>query len=107
MVNYFTYDYPDPIGEHPFSITTDVGPAPWNAQHKLVRIGLQGRRMDLADQPQANLVFLIDVSGSMQSPNKLALLKQAFRLLGKGILKCSRTIMVRFNQKLIPRTRHW
>jgi Ca-activated chloride channel family protein len=81
LVNYFHYDYPDPRGEHPFSITTEVAAAPWNPSHRLVRIGLQGRKVDLENLPPSNLVFLIDVSGSMQSPDKLPLLKSAFRLL--------------------------
>ena len=81
MINYFTYDYPDPSGDHPFSVTTDVSDAPWNSLHKLVRIGIQGQRIDTEDLPPSNLVFLIDVSGSMQAPNKLRLLKSSFRML--------------------------
>ncbi|MEE8595971.1 MAG: von Willebrand factor type A domain-containing protein, partial [Gemmatimonadota bacterium] len=81
MVNYFTYDYPDVNGEHPFGITTDVANAPWRPQHRLVRIGVQGRRMDLEELPPSNLVFLLDVSGSMQPYNKLPLLKKSLRLL--------------------------
>ncbi len=81
MVNYFTYDYPDPAGDRPFSVTMEVGRAPWNPAHHLVHVGLQGRRLDLADRPPSNLVFLLDVSGSMNAPDKLPLLKKAFRLL--------------------------
>jgi Ca-activated chloride channel family protein len=81
MVNYFTYDYPDVDGEHPFGITTDVAAAPWRPQHRLVRIGVQGRRMELDELPPSNLVFLLDVSGSMQPYNKLPLLKKSLRLL--------------------------
>ncbi len=81
LINYFTYDYPDPDGEHPFSITTEVTDAPWNTLHKLVRIGIQGERIDTRDLPPSNLVFLLDVSGSMQSPDKLPLLKASFRML--------------------------
>lgn len=81
MINYFAYDYPDATGEHPFSVTTDVMPAPWNQDHRLVRIGVQGRRIDMSEAPASNLVFLLDVSGSMASPDKLPLLKQAFRML--------------------------
>ena len=94
MVNYFNYGYPDPEGEHPFSITTEVTSAPWNADHRLVRIGLQGRRIDLADQPASNLVFLMDVSGSMRSPDKLPLLKQAFRLLVNSLREQDRVAIV-------------
>ena len=81
MVNYFPYDYPDVRGEHPFAIATDVVIAPWNEEHRLVRIGIQGRRVDPEDLPPSNLVFLLDVSGSMQSPDKLPLLKRSLRLL--------------------------
>jgi Ca-activated chloride channel family protein len=81
LVNYFHYDYPDPDGEHPFSITTEVTDAPWNPIHKLVRIGIQGERIDTENLPPSNLVFLLDVSGSMQSPDKLPLLKASFRML--------------------------
>ncbi len=81
LINYFTYDYPDPNGDHPFSITTEVTDAPWNPIHKLVRIGIQGERVDTRDLPPSNLVFLLDVSGSMQSPDKLPLLKASFRML--------------------------
>ncbi len=81
LVNYFTYEYAEPRGEHPFSVAADVGPAPWNSAHRLVRIGLQGRRHAARELPPSNLVFLIDVSGSMSSPDKLPLVQQAFRLL--------------------------
>ncbi|MEM9997184.1 MAG: von Willebrand factor type A domain-containing protein [Bacteroidota bacterium] len=81
FVNYFTYDYPDPESDAPFSVTSEVAVAPWQPAHRLVRVGLQGRRIDTDDLPPANLVFLLDVSGSMNSPNKLPLLKSALRLL--------------------------
>jgi Ca-activated chloride channel family protein len=81
MVNYFTYRYPEPDGSDPFAITTEVGPCPWAADHRLVRIGLQGRRIPTDKLPPSNLVFLIDVSGSMMSADKLPLVKQAFRAL--------------------------
>ncbi len=81
MINYFTYDYPEADGEHPFAVHTDVVRAPWNGEHRLVRIGIQGRKVDMSDAPPSNLVFLLDVSGSMQPANKLGLLKQGFRML--------------------------
>ena len=81
MINYFSYDYPDPAGEHPFSITTETGPCPWNSQNRLVHIGLQGKRLDYDHLNPSNLVFLIDSSGSMQAPNKLPLLKKSLKLL--------------------------
>ncbi len=81
MINYFPFDYPEPVGGVPFSVTTELADAPWNSRHKLALIGLQGQRLHLEDLPPNNLVFLLDVSGSMGSPNKLPLVKAAFRLL--------------------------
>lgn len=81
LLNYFRYDDPEPTGPHPFSVTAEVGPAPWNSNHRLVRIGLQGRHVDTRDLPPSNLVFLIDVSGSMRPANKLPLVKDALRML--------------------------
>ena len=81
MINYFDYDYPEPLGEHPFSVTTEVGVCPWNSQNLLVHVGLQGKKLDYKDLKPANLVFLIDSSGSMHDPNKLPLLKESFKLL--------------------------
>lgn len=81
LINYFHYDYPQPTDEHPFSITTDVAACPWSGAHQLVLVGLQGKRGAMEDLPPSNLVFLIDVSGSMQSPDKLPLLKSSFRYL--------------------------
>ncbi|MFI2742344.1 von Willebrand factor type A domain-containing protein [Zhouia sp. PK063] len=81
MINYFTYNYQQPTGDDPFSIQTDIAVTPWNEQTKLVRIGLQGKTIPNDDFPASNLVFLVDVSGSMNSPNKLPLLKSAFKLL--------------------------
>lgn len=81
LINYFPYDYPEASGEHPFSVTTEIVPAPWKPEHLLARIGIQGRRIDLAEAPANNLVFLLDVSGSMNAPDKLPLLKRSFRLL--------------------------
>ncbi len=81
MVNYFNYNYPQPTGDHPFSINTEVAKTPWNNDTKLVRIGLQGKTYENKNLPAANLTFLIDVSGSMSNQNKLPLLKSAFKLL--------------------------
>ena len=81
MVNYFRYDYPEPSGAEPFTVTTELAPAPWNASHRMALIGLQSRRIPMEALPPNNLVFLLDVSGSMDEPNKLPLVKSAFRLL--------------------------
>ena len=81
LVNYFPYGDPPPEGDHPLSITTEVSPAPWQPLHHLLRIGLRGRSIDMESAPANNLVFLLDVSGSMNNPDKLPLLKTAFRML--------------------------
>lgn len=81
MVNYFDYEYPQPKGDEPFSINTEVSYAPWNPKHYLVHIGLQGKIISTDNLPPSNLVFLIDVSGSMSDANKLPLLKSSFKLL--------------------------
>ena len=81
MINYFRYDYSPPLGEDPVSITTEMGDCPWNPAHKLVLLGLQARKMDIRQLPPANLVFLVDVSGSMSPPNRLPLVKTALKML--------------------------
>jgi len=81
MINYFRYNYPEPKGEHPFSVYTELAKCPWNPRHNLLHVGLRGKSIQKASLPAANLVFLIDVSGSMAQPNKLPLLKSAFGLL--------------------------
>ena len=80
FVNYFDYHYdaPSANSEHPFAVYTEVATAPWNDEHQLVRIALQGERIETENLPPANLVFLIDVSGSMNSPDKLPLLVRSF-----------------------------
>lgn len=81
MINYFKYDYPKPDGEQPFSVYTETGICPWNKKHYLLHIGLRGKDIEKSELPPSNLVFLLDVSGSMDEPNKLPLLKAAFGLL--------------------------
>jgi len=81
FINYFSYDYLQPEADLPLSINLEYGDCPWNNAHKLVHIGLQGKQLKKEEQKPGNLVFLIDVSGSMDEPKKLPLLKQAFRLL--------------------------
>lgn len=81
LINYFSYDYPAPAAGEPFSVTTEVGPSPWSPRHQLVRIGLAAPAIDDKQAPARNLVFLLDVSGSMQDAAKLPLLKQAMNLL--------------------------
>ncbi|MEO8074341.1 MAG: VWA domain-containing protein [Acidobacteriota bacterium] len=94
LVNYFEYDYPQPIGNVPFSVTTEVATAPWNAKHKIVSIGLQGKKVSLDDVPPSNLVFLLDVSGSMNDARKLPLLKDALRILVNQLTAKDRVAIV-------------
>jgi Ca-activated chloride channel homolog len=81
MINYFKYSYPEPNGEHPFSVYTELAVCPWNQKHQLLQVGLRGKSIDKSSLPPSNLVFLLDVSGSMEDPNKLPLLKSAFGML--------------------------
>ncbi len=81
LINYFEYDYPQPVGNVPFSVTTEAAACPWNQNHRIVSIGLQGKKVSLDNVPPSNLVFLVDVSGSMNESNKLPLLKQGLKLL--------------------------
>ncbi|MBL1220338.1 von Willebrand factor type A domain-containing protein [Chryseobacterium sp. L7] len=81
MINYFKYNYPQPKNNDPFSINTEYSDAPWNPDHKLLKIGLQGKNVAMDKLPPSNLVFLVDVSGSMNEPNKLPLLKSSFKVL--------------------------
>lgn len=94
LINYFEYNYPQPTDGHPFSINTDYTDCPWQANHKLLRIGLQGKKIPTGNLPASNLVFLIDVSGSMSAPNKLPLVKSAFRLLANNLRSNDRVAIV-------------
>jgi Ca-activated chloride channel family protein len=94
MINYFSYDYPEPHGKHPFSVYTEISECPWNSKHQLLHVGLKGKSIDKSELPPSNLVFLIDVSGSMSSANKLPLLKQAFRMLVNELRPEDRVAMV-------------
>ena len=94
MINYFDYSYPQPNDEHPFSINTEVANCPWNNNNKLVHIGLQGKSLKTEEAPASNIVFLIDVSGSMGDTNKLPLLKKAYALLVNQLRKKDRIAIV-------------
>jgi len=85
MINYFDYDYPQPKNQVPFSINTELSACPWNDNHLLLHIGLQGKEIATDNLPASNLIFLKDVSGSMSSDNKLPLLKSAFKMLAKKL----------------------
>ncbi len=81
MINYFHYDYDGPTDNKPFAIHTSKTKAPWNDKHLLVKVGIQGKKLDMDELPASNVVFLLDVSGSMSDPNKLPLLKSSIKML--------------------------
>lgn len=95
LINYFDYNYlPPSDGEQPFSVSTEISRTPWNKSSRLVQIGIKGREIERKSRPATNLVFLIDVSGSMSSQDKLPLLKSAFRLLVNQLDARDRVSMV-------------
>lgn len=94
LINYFDYDYPQPRDQTPFEIVTEVSDCPWANQHQLLHIGLQGKKISTDNLPPSNLVFLLDVSGSMNAPNKLPLLKESFKLLVNQLRKQDKVAIV-------------
>ena len=94
MINYFSYDYREPEGDRPFSIDLDSTACPWDATHRLLRIGLKGREVANENRPASNLVFLLDVSGSMEPSERLPLVKQAMRLLIEKLSEKDRVAVV-------------
>ncbi len=96
LVNYFQYEYPQPRGRHPFVTDMEVAECPWKTDHLLLRIGLKGREVDTGERPSSNLVFLLDVSGSMQSSDKLPLLKRAMKLLVQQLAENDRVTIVTY-----------
>jgi len=94
LINYFNYDYPQPTGKAPFSVNLEISNCPWNNGHQLLSIGLQGKDIDVNNVPNSNLVFLIDVSGSMSDINKLPLLKSSFKILIEKLRPKDRVAMV-------------
>jgi len=94
MINYFSYDYREPEGDKPFSIDLDATACPWDPSHRLLRIGLKGREVTNEKRPASNLVFLLDVSGSMMPAERLPLVKQAMRLLVDKLTEKDRVAIV-------------
>ncbi|CAI2769416.1 YfbK domain-containing protein [Flavobacterium collinsii] len=94
MVNFFKYNYPQPKDQNPFSIHTELSDSPWNAKNKVLKIGLQGKNIPTENLPASNLVFLIDVSGSMSDLNKLPLLKQSLKILVNELRPKDKVAMV-------------
>ncbi|MBL8910169.1 MAG: VWA domain-containing protein [Archangium sp.] len=94
LINYFNYKYPAPTGTSPFAVHAEVFACPWEPAHQLVKLGLKGREIDTTKRPAANLVFLLDVSGSMDAPNKLPLLKTALQMLTTQLREDDRVAIV-------------
>ena len=94
LINYFSYNYAKPTGKDPVKITTEVGECPWNKQHRLVRIGLKAKEIASENMPASNLVFLIDVSGSMEGPTRLELVKSSLKLLINNLRNKDRVSIV-------------
>lgn len=96
MINYFKYDYDSPSGDVPFSVNSEISDCPWNEDAKLLLIGLQAKEIDLADRPSSNFVFLLDVSGSMYSDDKLPLMQKAFIMLTENLNENDRISIVTY-----------
>ena len=94
MINYFKYDYEGPKSDHPFEVHTEMSACPWNKDHRLVLVGLQGRKIPAETLPASNIVFLIDVSGSMDMENKLPLVKSSMKLLVEQLREQDKVSMV-------------
>ena len=96
MINYFSYDYPEPKEGEPFSVTTEIAPCPWNEDSELLMVGLKAKDIDMKDRTPSNLVFLVDVSGSMYSDDKLPLVQRSFRLLCEELQEGDRVSIVTY-----------
>lgn len=103
MINYFDYQYPQPNSIHPFSVTTEIVDSPWKENAKLIKIGIQAKDMATKQLPPANLVFLVDVSGSMDAADKLPLVKQTLRLLTEQLRPQDKVTIITYasGEKLI------
>ncbi len=96
LINYFNYAYEEPQGEHPFTVDAQIAECPWNTEHKLMKVGLKGKSLDYENLRPSNLVFLIDVSGSMSQQNKLPLLKKSFSIMIDNLPAKSTVAMVTY-----------
>lgn len=96
LINYFPYDYPEPDAGEPLTVSAEVSRCPWTSGHRLVRVALKGRSVAPAQRPASNLVFLVDVSGSMSGPDRLPLVQQALRLLVEQLREDDRVAIVTY-----------
>src|SRR5262245_15044900 len=103
LINYFSYDYPQPVDDRPFSVNVEAGRCAWNPANGLVKLGLTGREIDRDERPASNLVFLVDVSGSMQAENKLPLVKMGLNLLTQQMTETDRVAIVTYSDTAVQR----
>ena len=96
MINYFHYNYPEPQSGEPFSVTTEIADCPWNADTKLMMVGMKAKDIDMQQRKPMNLVFLIDVSGSMYDSDKLPLVQKAFQMLTEELTEQDRVSIVTY-----------
>lgn len=96
LINYFDYDYPQPTGNDPVRVTAEIGDCPWNKQHRLVKLGLKAKEMDKDNLPPSNLVFLIDVSGSMSGATRIDLVKSSMKLLVNNLRETDNVSIVTY-----------
>jgi Ca-activated chloride channel family protein len=96
LLNYFSYDYPAPKGDEPFSVNMETAPCPWQSEHLLLRVGLRGKEVHKQERPASNIVFLIDTSGSMSSEDKLPLVKQSLSMLTRELGERDRITIVTY-----------
>lgn len=96
MINYFSYDYPEPKNDEPFSVTAEISDCPWNSESQLMMIGMKTKDIDLSSREPMNLVFLIDVSGSMYDENKLPLVQKSFSMLAENLTENDRISIVTY-----------
>ncbi len=94
MINYFQYEYPAPVEDAPFAASLQLMECPWNRSHKLVRVGIQAKKLQTENRPRCNLVFLLDVSGSMNEPNKLPLVQRSLAMLAQKLREDDRVAIV-------------
>ena len=105
MVNYFDYQYEQPDDEKPFSVNMELATCPWNQQHKLLRVGLKGKEVHQEERPASNIVFLLDVSGSMKSADKLPLLKNGVEMMVNQLTANDRVTIVTYARQRRHRAR--
>ncbi len=97
LINYFPFNYEQPDGQHPIALNGEISSCPWNSEHKLLRIGIQGKDIPIAELPATNYVLLIDVSGSMRAENKLDLLKESFKVFADQLTAADKVAIVTYS----------